>query len=263
MRLAACVVAALLLAACGKERRVEETAAAVACTRCHGGGDNATGAPPLDGRGRSDTTVRSVGAHTAHVGGGRVTAPLGCEACHLAPGPEAPLAHVDGETRVILGIAAAPTGTPRRGMPARPAATSTATARRSPADSSPRPVWTVVRPKGSPPDCGACHGAPPPPPHPARADCGTCHAGTIRAGTEREIDVAGGRHLNGVVEAPQGCTACHGNPARARDPAAPPAGTHGETLPSERGVGAHQAHLSGGAIARAIACTECHELPRA
>ncbi len=262
MRLAACVVAALLLAACGKERRVEETAAAVACTRCHGGGDNATGAPPLDGRGRSDTTVRSVGAHTAHVGGGRVTAPLGCEACHLAPGPEAPLAHVDGETRVILGIAARANGYAAAWDAGAASCDVYCHGPTLSGGSSPRPVWTVVRPKGSPPDCGACHGAPPPPPHPARADCGTCHAGTIRAGTEREIDVAGGRHLNGVVEAPQGCTACHGDPARARDPAAPPAGTHGETLPSERGVGAHQAHLSGGAIARAIACTECHELPQ-
>ena len=64
------------------------------------------------------------------------------------------------------------------------------------------------------------------------------------------------------------CTFCHGTllttyTATAANllKAAPPQGTHGETLPTTRAVGAHQKHLTGGSIGPAVACGECHAVP--
>jgi predicted CxxxxCH...CXXCH cytochrome family protein len=41
----------------------------------------------------------------------------------------------------------------------------------------------------------------------------------------------------------------------------PPLGTHGETLPTQRGVGAHAVHLAPGPLSDAFACTDCHNPP--
>lgn len=62
------------------------------------------------------------------------------------------------------------------------------------------------------------------------------------------------------------CTACHGDPNRAGsalERAAPPLDTQGNTDPSFPGVGAHQIHLTAGKTHAAIACTECHVVPKA
>ncbi len=64
-----------------------------------------------------------------------------------------------------------------------------------------------------------------------------------------------------------GCTFCHGDGTRAGTalnpmlPAAPPRDTAGNTATTASGVGAHQAHLNGGAIRGAVACIECHTVP--
>ncbi|HEY7723912.1 MAG TPA: CxxxxCH/CxxCH domain-containing protein, partial [Anaeromyxobacteraceae bacterium] len=63
------------------------------------------------------------------------------------------------------------------------------------------------------------------------------------------------------------CTRCHGDVARSAsgaDPAvavSPPRSVKGELASSARGVGAHQAHLVDGPLARAVACTSCHRIP--
>lgn len=63
------------------------------------------------------------------------------------------------------------------------------------------------------------------------------------------------------------CVLCHGDsnrPSTALNPAlpaAPPAGTRGETLPTQPAVGAHQAHLNDGPLSGAMRCTECHVVP--
>ncbi|HXO16129.1 MAG TPA: CxxxxCH/CxxCH domain-containing protein [Steroidobacteraceae bacterium] len=54
------------------------------------------------------------------------------------------------------------------------------------------------------------------------------------------------------------CSSCHGS---AQSPA-PPHDLSGNTNPSARGVGAHQAHLFGRTVISApIACTVCHQVP--
>jgi predicted CxxxxCH...CXXCH cytochrome family protein len=116
------------------------------------------------------------------------------------------------------------------------------------------PDWT--RPSGA--ECGTCHGLPPPAPHPQNAACAGCHPSPILGAT----------HVNGTIDLVGfTCTSCHGDGARLatplnpRLPAAPPLGTRGETLATERAVGAHQRHLVEGPITRGVACSECHQVP--
>jgi predicted CxxxxCH...CXXCH cytochrome family protein len=62
------------------------------------------------------------------------------------------------------------------------------------------------------------------------------------------------------------CTFCHGTrtagwSSAQLNLAAPPLGTQGQTAATDRAVGAHQKHLSGGSIGPALACAECHTVP--
>jgi hypothetical protein len=58
---------------------------------------NQTGAPPRDTHGRTDPTLPSVGAHTAHLAAG-----LDCGACHVKPlRPDD--GHIDGLARIVWG----------------------------------------------------------------------------------------------------------------------------------------------------------------
>lgn len=85
-------------------------------------------------------------------------------------------------------------------------------------------------------------------------DCEECHgAGTDPAG--------------GIVE--RSCTACHADGPTACDTchgttksAAPPPSAHGSYSASDAGVGAHAAHVFGGAVlSRSVSCDECHIVP--
>ncbi len=100
--------------------------------------------------------------------------------------------------------------------------------------------------------CGTCHGAPPPAPHTANTACGGCHDGYTATTVNLAVHVDGNVDVNGST-----CKDCHGNAQNA----APPNGVHGETLTTDRAVGAHQAHLAAGALANAFACGECHVVP--
>jgi predicted CxxxxCH...CXXCH cytochrome family protein len=56
---------------------------------------------------------------------------------------------------------------------------------------------------------------------------------------------------------PENCTTCHGGSTSN----APPKDLNGNTSTSERGVGAHQAHLQENSIGKMLRCTECHNVP--
>jgi predicted CxxxxCH...CXXCH cytochrome family protein len=73
------------------------------------------------------------------------------------------------------------------------------------------PTWVVSDSRYT--ACDACHGFPPPAPHPSATGCAGCHPDTIVAGTASTIDIAKGRHVNGTIEAVGGaCDSCHGFP---------------------------------------------------
>jgi predicted CxxxxCH...CXXCH cytochrome family protein len=238
------------------------------CTSCHGtkgrrlvaGADpQAASAPPADARGFS-----GAGAHLAHLGKdtGAIGAPTACSECHAVPtaGPRGGGdTHGDGLATVAFGAlarsdAASPTfdaatlrcsntychGATLRG--------GTLTA----------PVWGGT----SQAACGACHGLPPPSPHPAGTGCGTCHAGY----TSSTVNVS--THVDGKVESSTlGCTSCHGDASRpsaiAPAPPAEAANPAGGTAPwaGDGASGAHLKHLVAGALGPAVACSECHTVP--
>ncbi len=56
-----------------------------ACTHCHGGVDNLTGAPPRGLRGETSAAALAVGAHTTHMEGSYVADAFLCTECHIVP----------------------------------------------------------------------------------------------------------------------------------------------------------------------------------
>ncbi len=264
-------IGTVLLLACGDGRRLA-TPQVDACARCHGtSGVNA--APPRSGGGATSTTDVRVGAHQLHVRGTVLRSPLPCSECHVVPATVDAPGHMDAAAALVTwGPLATGKGAlaPTWGRAAGTCASTYCHGATLSGGTETTPAWTyAAEPALSPPSaavCGRCHGYPPPSPHLPRGDCHTCHPGTVR--DDGTIDVVGGLHVNGAVDlGTLACTSCHGDPRREPTamnpqlPAAPPVGTQGETSPSQRAVGAHQAHLNDGALARAFACSECHDVP--
>lgn len=269
--LAVCVLAGLG-AGCGQARstvdKKGEGASAGACTPCHGGTTDDTGAPPRDLRGLTATTEISVGAHTAHVKAGALAAAVDCTACHRKPGTVTSPGHLDGATTITWGgISGA-----RGASPSWDRATATCSnvychgaTLSGGANVSPR--WTVV--DGSQVACGSCHGLPPAN-HPALvsgstlATCNVCHPDTVKA--DGSVDAASGRHVNGVADGftghPAGWLdvrnlAFHGTPAASNPQACRPC--HAVTPPaSVSTVTCTKCHENAGAGDWTMGCTSCH-----
>lgn len=206
--LAAAALATLAaLAAC--DAREVAGSASDPCARCHGGvAGNA--APPRSIGSALEPSERGVGAHQAHLAGGRIASPVACAACHPVPAPGAPAGapHLDGRVDVAFGAAAWPGGAFDGGT-----ATCSGTychGATLAGGALPSPSWTAT--DGAAVACGACHGAPPPLPHLQLHECHRCHPGTVRE--DGTLDVAGGRHVDGAldVDLRGGCDACHGAP---------------------------------------------------
>ncbi len=254
------LLTAIALIACGQARKAETASAESGqCTRCHGGVDNQTGAPPgsLRGEGKDGTTsAMGVGAHSAHVQAGALAGAFACAACH--PDPRAGSKHLDGQVEVSFdGFAhepAAAAPAPEFDAAAGTCASVYCHGAFRGGNGGNTPVWNRVGQGQA--ACGSCHAAPPPAPHPASGDCGRCHSGYTAGSVNLATHVNGKIDLDGLA-----CTSCHGDPGRAKNPAAPPAGTRGETATTERAVGAHQAHLTGAALGAPVDCGECHEVP--
>jgi predicted CxxxxCH...CXXCH cytochrome family protein len=259
------------------------------CARCHpdtmaaGGAIDVAGGRHLDGRveiggaacaachreldddapGAASAGARAGGAHRQHLRGDRLRRAIACGECHPMPST---LEHVDGRVQIAWG----PLARARGAAPAWDAASGTCTnvychgATLGGGAGRPGPAW--ARSDGAAP-CGSCHGLPPPrstghpPVEGGPPACGRCHPGVAADGA---IDAAAGTHLDGAVELkPLSCTTCHGDPERQANAPAPPRGIHGETDTASLAVGAHQAHLRGGALARPGACDACHPVPTA
>ncbi len=224
------------------------------CALCHGSLTSA--APPKATWGQAADAVR-VGAHAAHLGATHgLSQPIACAACHVVPADALSPGHVDGAAAEVTftGLAIAPGLLPAWDRTTGTCASTYCHGATLSGGAAPAPIWT--RADGTDRACNACHGAPPPVPHPANADCGACHPG-YAAGAVNVVT-----HVNGVVDLGGSgltCSSCHGGTANA----APPFGSRGETLTTARAVGAHQRHLLGGALSGPIACAECHAIPTA
>jgi predicted CxxxxCH...CXXCH cytochrome family protein len=234
------------------------------CVMCHGGVANSTGAPPKAIWGYDADPVR-VGAHTAHVQGGPLAAPIACETCHVTPPDALAPGHIDevtGPTRPMAtvtfsGVAVDSSVTATWDRPSRSCAVYChgASFDATVVGSHTTPDWT-----GGPAEaaCGSCHGVPPGGTHPRRTDCGSCHPGYGPS------SVNPATHVNGSLETSFDCSSCHGDRTRPATPvnpqiaAAPPLGIDGESATTARSVGAHQLHVAPGPLTAGIACGECH-----
>ena len=115
-------------------------------------------------------------------------------------------------------------------------------------------IWTA--PRSSQQACGSCHGLPPPAPHPQSDRCDACHSEVIDA-EQRNRPAGPSRRRQASV-----CGRARARPAMEAMTIPRPLLTPSATLQRARiGVGAHQAHLQGGAASRALACAECHSVP--
>jgi len=220
------------------------------CDTCHGGGGDP--APPLDTLGNTDTTATGVGAHRRHLGVSTWHAEIPCTECHKVPTSVSSVGHLDTALPAEVTFGPMAGAASWNGIQCSNSYChgSTLTGGQHIA-----PVWTRV--DGSQGQCDSCHGAPPPPPHPANSDCGVCHA-TMTAGagmiiTDPALHIDGNLQVNDEVA----CDSCHGgggNPA-------PPQDVNGNTSTLTRGVGAHRSHLNSSSWHKQVACGECHKVP--
>jgi predicted CxxxxCH...CXXCH cytochrome family protein len=190
--LSAAFTLSVLLSACADGNHVEGLAATGAtCTRCHGGLDNDTGAPPYDTHGQ--TSSAAVGAHATHL-----TAGVRCGDCHPVPADAAPSGlHQNGHVDVIpvaYGRLATDGSPPTITLSSWSPATQTCSnyCHTGPGAGLPTPTWNGT--------LGA-------------QKCAACHAGN---GTYGATDLTTGLHdvhrcasCHGETNASVGCQACH------------------------------------------------------
>jgi predicted CxxxxCH...CXXCH cytochrome family protein len=230
------------------------------CYRCHG--NSLSPAPPRGIGGAMVASDPGVGAHRSHLAVTEKStwhAPILCASCHQVPAEDNSPGHIDDDdmrAEVIFGDVARTGGLePTRNDDGTCSnvychgATLTG-------GSLNEPLWNLV--DGTQNECGTCHGAPPPAPHPEGEDCGSCHQ-TMEPGNNRAF-LDPSKHINGIVEVNGeggACNSCHGN----ADSNAPPTDLAGNTARSSVGVGAHREHLAAGAWSREINCSNCHQVP--
>ncbi len=153
-----------------------------------------------------DPAASALGAHLSHTRDSRSRRALACTECHPAVcTPSQP-------SSVVFGALAAARG-------ASPAWTaSTRSCAGVYCHGAREAIWTYVDPAVVTPPavlCASCHGYPPAGPHPQVTGCAGCHPDTVRA--DGAVDLAGGKHVNGVLDlvggtGGSGCAACHGFP---------------------------------------------------
>jgi len=251
----AAALSALAVPGCLEQRNQPKTDAEVGrCASCHGDANRSgdylrRAAPPKDLMQQSIPGYPGVGAHDIHLNASSTHAAVACSECHVIPTAVDSPGHADdGPPGDVKFGPLAKTGDLK---PAYDPATRTCQS--SYCHGEAWAVWT--EPRDSSAACGTCHSLPPKAPHPQSDRCYACHAEVIDA--DRHF-IAPERHVDGIVDYAAGdCKICHGGDKNA----APPLDTLGNASISAIGVGAHQAHLSGGANSRPLECKECHVVP--
>ncbi|MFC1555858.1 CxxxxCH/CxxCH domain-containing protein [candidate division KSB1 bacterium] len=179
------------------------------CNTCHGRSYTTHGAPPNDIAGNVDNTIRSVGAHAAHMSNSGFADPVECTDCHSVPAHYLDAGHIDSSpnAEVVFGTLAA-------AGDSLPELTSTLSCENVychgsfiAGNSDNIPQWTGIVGTGA--ECGSCHEIPPS--KPTRNTgfrhldfpvsniylCGLCH-GSVIDNTYQFIDKT--KHINGVVD---------------------------------------------------------------
>jgi predicted CxxxxCH...CXXCH cytochrome family protein len=246
------------LAHCGEQRpvpRVAATSEANACANCHGT-PSLGGAPPPTHSGATGTEVMEVGAHVAHLTGGRITGPVACTECHVVPQDVAEPGHMDASRpKVVFGPLASTGGTATWNRDEGTCAVYCHGATLAAGGTATTPLWNRV--DGTQVLCGSCHGAPPPPPHPQVAGCAACHPATVRP--DNSLIVDGGAHVNGRVDVfathPPGWLAPEVHGLAAKDDLDSCQTCHGESFAGGTGPSCNDCH---GGPQWQTNCTFCH-----
>ncbi len=244
------------------------------CSACHGSATNA--APPIDLAGNSAVTNKGVGAHQAHLVGTGSALEVSCSECHTVPAT-VDLTGADGHIDAVTGAEVVFNGTLARlatsGVTPNPSYMSGPATCGSTychgtfknGNQSNAPVWNSAAGTGA--QCGTCHGdvsqptlaqrALPGGTHPGWSTCQWCHTNVDAT----PAITNGSSHIDGSIDLvsfnlPADCSRCHGMGSNQ----APPVDLDGNTAVTNKGVGAHQAHLAA-TNAKSLACAECHTVP--
>ncbi|MCU0452929.1 MAG: CxxxxCH/CxxCH domain-containing protein [Bacteroidetes bacterium] len=248
------------------------------CTTCHGG---VNAAPPRDLDGTTTVTSPGVGAHQFHLASMTTGKLVQCAECHTVPAATADSGHIDASLPAEVPMNGAIVRTARSGVTPSPAYSFTNNTCGGTychchgsfknGNLTNAPTWNA--PAGTGAACGTCHGntaASTTPQkalpktaagggtHPNYTQCVWCHDQTVNASASI-VDAS--KHVDGTIQIyPYGgsfsCRHCHGSTN-----ASPPVDLAGNTDRTAPGVGAHQIHRAGGALGKAVACTECHISP--
>jgi predicted CxxxxCH...CXXCH cytochrome family protein len=197
----------------------------------------------------------SLTAHATHASAEGVADAIGCGDCHPVPATLDAAGHMDGTVDVVFSQKAGGAGARWDGS------------RQSCAvycHGGATPIWTKV--DGSYAACGSCHGTPPGGAHPqteTQSDaCAACHSATVRA--DGTIDLAGGKHVNGIVDRAGGagaaCGSCHGIPPTTNGHATSTACGSCHDGYTADGVNA-ALHQNGTKDVTAQVCGSCHAVP--
>lgn len=170
---------------------------ALACNSCHGESD--AGAPPPSLDGGTSREQLGVGAHQSHLRDAGIFRVVECSDCHPVPAQTIAPGHANGTVELVFsGPAIAGGATPtfdgtscanttcHKPDALRTGGTSTGGTHQT-------PVWTRV--DGSQVNCYACHGFPPPAPHPQMFTCETCHQNYEGGGRFSRPEL----HVNGSI----------------------------------------------------------------
>jgi predicted CxxxxCH...CXXCH cytochrome family protein len=254
------------------------------CTTCHGDGSRtglAAAAPPTDLQQSVSRGSRGVGAHQVHLAGNTWWAGAKCTDCHTVPTQLFDPGHVDdADHRAVVTFSGVATQGTTNAAYDRGSLTCAGIychggTLKDPQASATNPKWTDTKTPG----CRSCHGMP------GKGlggpECQVCHQQSVAACDPAEADcintgkrardgkavgirfLSRSLHLDGKVPIGKDgsgarCDSCHGTGTTG----APPPGLHGETLVSAPAVGLHQRHLTGGLVAKPMACNECHLVPK-
>jgi predicted CxxxxCH...CXXCH cytochrome family protein len=201
---------AVAAAGCGTPRNDNGEPGGPACQTCHGG-LSGNAAPPRATTGETSTGALRVGAHQAHLADSAFRKAVACGECHVVPRTTD---HANGVVDVVFGTLATHGGAPAAFAVDGPTGSCSGVYCHGGSLASnavkPRPTWNAAAP--APLGCTSCHGAPPSSHFAGNTDCHACHPATVKA--DGTIDVAGGHHIDGVVDVRNdlACDACHGAP---------------------------------------------------
>ena len=221
------------------------------CFECHGSTENGNFAPPPVNWGDSGGD-----AHQNHLQATSSHLAIPCETCHRVPNDVFEAGHIDSDLPaevVFANLAMASEANPiYDGEGTCSDVYCHGATLQIGGGTTPSPVWTDADDDEA--ECGFCHGAPPPAPHPQRTTCDVCHGDVVDS--DGEI-FAPELHINGEVNVALTCGSCHGDD----ELSAPPSDTQGNSDTTARGVGAHRSHLRESDWHAPVECSDCHVVP--